>query len=612
MSEIRGDAKSIRSLLSGAKFAIDYYQREYRWESKQIIELINDLSEKFFENYKKGDERSAVKKYSHYFLGSIIISDKDSQKFIIDGQQRLTSITLILIYMYRQLEDKQQLADLIYSQKFGELSFNLDINEREPCMRALFKGKPFEESGQSESVTNILRRYQDIRETFPPDLDADALPFFADWLIENVRLVEITAYSDSDAYTIFETMNDRGLSLTPADMLKGYLLANITDTDLRNEASRVWRGRITELRKLGKNDPSDAIKSWLRSQHADTIRERKRGALPRDFDRIATEFHRWVRENKDKESLHLKDSSDFRRFIEDDFEFYCRHYQKIREAAKKLTVGLEAIHFNAQNKFTLQYPLLLAPLTREDDDDEIERKLRIVANYIDILIARRVWNRKDTSHSTVQYGMFRLVTEIRRKSAAKLVSILEQRLTESNETFASNERFSLHGNNLSKIRWLLARMTDFIETNSGQSSRYEDYMSGDRKGYEVEHIWANHYDYHRDEFDHPTDFSEYRNRIGGLLLLPKSHNASLNDMPYEGKRGHYLKQNLLVQSLHEMAYQNNPGFRRFNDEFYKKTGLKFEPHLEFKKTDLDARQKLYQAIAEQIWNPENLRSELKD
>ena len=52
----------------------------------------------------------------------------------------------------------------------------------------------------------------------------EALPYFVDWLIENVHLVEITAYSDDDAYTIFETMNDRGLSLSPTDMLKGTCL----------------------------------------------------------------------------------------------------------------------------------------------------------------------------------------------------------------------------------------------------------------------------------------------------------------------------------------------------------------------------------------------------
>jgi uncharacterized protein DUF1524 len=61
-----------------------------------------------------------------------------------------------------------------------------------------------------------------------------------------------------------------------------------------------------------------------------------------------------------------------------------------------------------------------------------------------------------------------------------------------------------------------------------------------RKGYEIEHIWADHPDLHKDEFAHPGDFQEYRNRIGGLLLLPKSFNASYGDLPYAAKREHYL------------------------------------------------------------------------
>ena len=97
MREIRGNAKNLRSLLGGAKFAIDYYQREYRWETRQVSELIEDLTEKFRDSYVPEDERSAVEDYGHYFLGSIIISDKDGRKFIIDGQQRLTTLSLLLI-----------------------------------------------------------------------------------------------------------------------------------------------------------------------------------------------------------------------------------------------------------------------------------------------------------------------------------------------------------------------------------------------------------------------------------------------------------------------------------------------------------------------------------
>jgi hypothetical protein len=603
--EIRGDAKNIRSLLGGAKFAIDYYQREYRWEKKQVAELINDLADKFGESHEAGNERSAVGDYGHYFLGSIIISDKEGQKFIIDGQQRLTSLTLLLIHIYRQLEDEQQkgqLADLIFSTKFGNRSFNLDVEERTSCMEALFTGTMFGENGQSESVINILHRFQDIEEIFPEDLDGEALPFFADWLIENVHLVEITAYSDADAYTIFETMNDRGLSLTPTDMLKGYLLANITDADRRNAASKVWRDRITALKKIGKDEDADAVKSWLRSQHAQTIRERKRGAGPRDFDLIGTEFHRWIRDHE--EQLCLSNSASFGQFIGDDFNFYSDWYQRIREAAETLTPGLDAIHYNAQNNFTLQYPVLLAPLRKKDKEEEILRKLRIVAGYIDILIARRIWNWKSTSYSSMQYAMFQLVIlKIRGTSSKELADFLVRRLHTEEETFAGNDRFRLHGQNGRQIHRLLARMTDYVETQSGRASRYSEYIQRRGKnGYEVEHIWANHADRHSDEFSHPADFSDYRNRIGGLLLLPKSFNASYGDKTYEEKVEHYFGQNLLAQSLHEKAYTHDPGFRRFMET----SGLPFKAPKTFNKAALDARQRLYGAIAEQIWNPEQL------
>jgi hypothetical protein len=608
MREIRGDAKTVRQLLGGARYAIDYYQREYRWQTKQVTELIDDLAAKFLDSYEPGDERSAVAEYGHYFLGSIIISDKDGHKFIIDGQQRLTTLTLFLIYLHRRLADadqRGQLADLIFSQKFGKRSFNLDVPERTACMDALYGAQPFDEAGQPESVANILGRYRDLEEQFPDELAGDALPYFADWFIENVHLVEITAYSDADAYTIFETMNDRGLSLTPTDMLKGYLLANITDANSRNKASALWKERIASLQELGKEEDADAIKSWLRSQHTETIRERKRGAEPRDFDLIGTEFHRWVRDHE--EGLDLRGSADFTRFIERDFAFYGRQYLRLREAAERLTPGLECVHYNAQNNFTLQYPVLLAPLRVDDPEPEVLRKLRITAAYLDILIARRIWNWRAIDYSTMQYAMFLVMRGIRGKSAGEVADILTARLAGETETFASNDRFHLHGTNGRQIHRLLARMTDYVETRSGMPSRYAEYVQRKGKhGYEVEHVWADHPERHEDEFGHPSDFEAYRNRVGGLLLLPKSFNASFSDMPYAGKREHYLKQNLLAQSLHEKAYERSPGFLRF----VKESGLPFRAHPEFKKADLDARQELYGRLAEQIWDPERLRREL--
>src|SRR5579885_3158191 len=196
--EIDGKGRTVRELLAGRKYSIDYYQREYKWQQKQLGELIDDLAAKFLESHEAGNERSTVADYGHYFLGSIIVSDKDGQKFIIDGQQRLTTLTLLLIFLHHRLDDteqKGQIADLIFSQKYGKRSFNLDIPERAACMEALYKGEEFADPDPAESIANILARYAELEDLFPDELAGPALPYFVDWLVENVHLVEITAYS---------------------------------------------------------------------------------------------------------------------------------------------------------------------------------------------------------------------------------------------------------------------------------------------------------------------------------------------------------------------------------------------------------------------------------
>jgi hypothetical protein len=122
---------------------------------------------------------------------------------------------------------------------------------------------------------------------------------------------------------------------------------------------------------------------------------------------------------------------------------------------------------------------------------------------------------------------------------------------------------------------------------------------GEGTPYEVEHIWANKYERYKDEFDQKSDFEEYRNRIGGLLLLPRGFNQSYGDEAYETKVERYLRNNLLAQSLHEKCYEKNPDFLTFVQE----SGLPFIPHKLFKKSDLDQRQTLYQEVCEQIWDP---------
>ena len=604
MKEIGSDPKNIQDLLSSGRFGIDYYQREYRWGEEHVKELIGDLTDSFNKSYSPGDTRKTVRTYEIYFLGTIIFSDVHDEPLVVDGQQRLTSMTLLLIALYRQLpaESTQRatLQNLIFSDDYGVNTYTLNVPDRRACIDAIFHGEKFEDGGQDESTSNIVARYEDILEQLPEQVLApDALPLFVDWLVRRVFLVQITAYTHVDAYTIFESMNDRGLSLTPAEMLRGYLLSKINDIDTRKEASETWKKRSDELRKFDRNALENAVRSWLRSQHAKNLTA---------YDEIGAGFNRWVRDNES--DLGLKDSSDFATFVKTDFDFYAKWYGVARKAAEDYDFarqcGLEAIRYNSWNNFTLQYPALLTSLEPSDDDEEIFAKLRVVSKFVDALITRRAWNFSAINESYMRSRIFNdLISPLRGKSFTELAESLERELKSYSLQFGGSD-FVLHQMNRRRVHYILARFADFIGTRSGDPTRFEEFMAqGGSDPFEIEHIWADNFDRDGEEFGHPYDFAQYRNRIGGLVLLPKSFNQSFGALPYAEKYPHYFGQNYVTKTLHERTYERNPGFLNFKA----KSELGLRSHFEFLKSDLDERQELYRQLALTIWSAESLFEE---
>lgn len=610
MKEIQAKTRSVRELLSDTKYGIDYYQREYKWQTKQIVELVADLTTAFLEEYQPQHGRKDVAYYGHYFLGSIVISQPDEKKQIVDGQQRLTSLTLLLIYLHNIQKDRPDavsIEKMIFSEEYGEKSFNLDIPERNECMNALFDGTPYDSVDQVESIQNLIGRYNDIVEAFPAEIANDkALPYFVDWLRNKTQLVEITAYADADAYTIFETMNDRGLSLSNTDMLKGYLLASISDTAKRAEANKEIKHWLMAFSKIDyewgvKETESDFFKAWLRAKYARDIRERKKGAKPEDFDLIGTEYHRWVRSQAPL--IGLSCSDDFNAWVRRDMRFYARVYIELVDATWYLTPGLESVRFNSDHGFTQQFQVLLAPLLPTDDEATVKAKLKLTADYLDCWLNRRLWNFKSIDYSTLQYAAFLLTKELRNLSLDALRDKLITRLTNDQIELPLDEQPYLNNWNAKSLHRQLARFTHWLEEQSGQPGRYLEYIvrSG-KNAYEIEHLWANHFERHTDEFAHAQEFSTHRNRVGGLVLLPKKINASLNDKAYSDKLEHYQSENLLARSLHPMCYVHNPGFLKLKAE----TGLPLEAFTEFKKADFDERFGLYKGIAELLWSADRL------
>ena len=603
MQKIIGKEKSLSDLLSNKKYTIHYYQREYRWGKKQIEELIDDLAGEFYEFYDPGNSRDMVEQYGHYYLGSIVFSSGENQAAIIDGQQRLTSLTLLLIYLNNlqknKPENKVAIDHLIFSDRHGVRSFNIHVDEREMCLNALYtdNASNFNSSNEPESVRTIFDRYQDIAEIFPEDLKNDALPFFIDWLIYNVDLVEISAYTEQDAHKIFVSMNDRGLSLTPTEMLKGFLLSEIRSDKNRSEANEIWKKEILELTAIDAKEDDDFFKNWLRAQYADSIRETRRGAVNEDFDIIGTTFHKWVRENVKK--IKLENTTDYERFVMMNFPKYARIYKLLKKYSVEFDSEYECLFYNAERNFTLQYQVILSAIESGDSEDVVKQKIQIVSKYIDQYIARRGFNLKMFGYNTVKNAMFAISKKIRRKSVEELREILQKELQNMDFDLNGIDDFYLSQFTMKNMRHVLARMTYFIERESGLSTKFDDYVNREVKNpYDIEHIWSDHYERFQDQFKTEKEFQDTRNRFGALLILPQDKNRSFNDAEYKEKLPMYFGENLLAKSLNEKCYQNNPQFLRFVEN----SGLKFNAINDFTKESVQFRQQLYKSICQKIWD----------
>ncbi len=604
-NKIEATDTSINKLLKDQKFAIDYFQREYRWQEKHIKLLVEDLTTTFLKSYNKGDKRSSVANYLSYYLGPVVfsINHENGKKSIIDGQQRITSLTLFLVYLNHLQKNNVQkvnISELIFSEKYGEKSFNMTDEVREECLQALFDSGSYDvKESDDETVNNMVERYEDIVQTFPEEINEIALPFFIDWLIENVVIVEITAYSDENAYTIFETMNDRGLNLTPTEMLKGYVLSKIKDKDQRSEINNLWKSEIQKLHEYGETVDQSFFQSWFRGKYAVSIRPGKAGSQNQDFELISSRFHNWFKDCHET-LFKLTTSDDLYYFFKNQFPFYVKCYLESLKSQKNYNAQIP--HLNYIHHWgiaeSLQDPLLLASINYGDDDITVKRKLDFVARYIETYTVRRSVNYRKFGQTAIKYTMFNVIKLIRNNDLKALGINLSNEVDKIEENWHGVLRFRLHGQNRRFVKHLLSRVSSYIDNLSGKDIPYVAYQQPSGKQFEIEHIWANKFAEHRDEFEQEGDFQECRNSLGALILLPRGTNQSFSSDKYENKLKHYIKENTYVQTLHPDCYVKNPNF--VNSEKIKNLGFKSYP--EFKEEHVRERQELAKRICEELWS----------
>jgi len=447
-NNIDAKSKSLKDVLFERHYKVGYFQREYKWERNNLEDLIIDLERSFNSNWSESHTQKDVANYDRYYMGPIVLFQEDAEFSIVDGQQRLTSFILLMIYLNHKCKDilgvSNKYKGYIYSDYFGTESYNINIDERNPILDVLYNNHELNDSIiDNESAKNILYRYNDIVELFPTNLlEKNVLLLFTNWLTEKLVFIEILTQTSESAYTIFETMNDRGLNLSQTELLKSFLLSNVKVEEKIKELDELWKKKIRLLN--GIDNDQDFFKAWLRAKYAITIRTTEKGAANEDFEKIGTRFSTWTQENtKSREGtgskllLDLKDPDSFYFFVKSDFDFFSDIYLKLRnfEISDKLPEHRFRLMSFRGISSSLSYPLILSSLKKTDDEDTINKKITYIINFLDCFSSYRLLLDEPITHSSIRNAIYIKIKDFRNNDLEQLKEKLIKETSEYKSKF---------------------------------------------------------------------------------------------------------------------------------------------------------------------------------
>ena len=232
------------ALLSGGRFDVPQFQREYAWEREEVGEFFRDLSQAL------GDET--------YFLGLVIVTGTGNVKDVVDGQQRLLTLTVLASALYHEARryERRALAERIQSTFMRAIDFETD--EEQPRLELSSKSDnetllqilahPASELrhllSDEDTVSGLLiSAYRVLSERLAADLQDDPfkrLGAWADFLTNRLYFATFVHPDPASAYRVFEVINTRGKELTTADLLKSYVLSQ-TAPQSREKRYEEWQ-----------------------------------------------------------------------------------------------------------------------------------------------------------------------------------------------------------------------------------------------------------------------------------------------------------------------------------------------------------------------------------
>jgi uncharacterized protein with ParB-like and HNH nuclease domain len=594
--------QTLRTVFNAQRsYFIDIYQREYKWTAENVKTLLNDIEVRFSQHdrrreHPKDIQEDVLERFDPYFLNTYLMHTTASNTSIVDGQQRLTTLLLILIkllHVLREVERDQAkpaaerryqgktfnskiLEQLIFeADDFGEAErFKIYNENREDAFRALVDEEPVQATDETrrrirENFTTIGTYFDGFLKGSDGLYDLAKTTYYVTYLLDRISIVEIRIERQDNVAMIFEVVNDRGLGLKPYEILKGKLIGWLPPRQ-KEQANKVW----SELQEkyfntVLKNTTEKAIdldaffRAFFRAKFADS---------EKDYESFESDYHYEMYRNQKVRKFFgdFKDRDLMFRRITEDLKYFAELYLELR-----VGYDCEPVIFNKLLDQNQQYLLILACVAREDPAKAA--KVEGIARKFDQMhVILRLLDAYDSNE--FQRLVYPLFAAVREKDIAAAVLEFDKQLIKALEDAGkiakgqhstaaelfAYERFKGVSNKwLNFSKYVLMRIDRYLAQSldkpSFVSAGLEDLenrfnRTGNRKhGLHLEHVYtqhdANRLLFTKDKVFDESEFQRTRNLLGMVLLLKDKQNLSSNDEIYRGKVDTYTKSNLIWNEL---------------------------------------------------------------
>lgn len=613
------ERQTVENCFKGRTYSIDFYQREYVWSKSTVEILLNDIFYAFELSYAEFKDaeltQEVFEKYNWYYLNIFITNTIKGETYIVDGQQRLSTLTLIAAKLSHMTDNdglKPILEDCIFGKdKWKGNIFRLDHNKRHEimdiilgCSGNLPEGYEF----KNKTEKTLWERYQDVSKYIDEKkMDKKMLDTFIHYFLEKLVLVELSITKD-DTPMVFEVINDRGEPLKPYEILKGKLLGALDKNDT-DKYSGIWDNSIAMLPGIEDDFFVDYIRSCFIFKRNSKIESA-----------VNNSYHRYIFEKNEigdglafrKNDSHQIDNIKF--FVGQSLVYYSRLYAKIRSN----TVDDAHLDYLINIHDVAGQNAIILSACKINDPEEDEKIKQISFEYDRLCMLLRLNGVYDSN--LLQEISYNLNEKIKGKAISDyrtifntIISeiILEKRGSNNVSSLLDYHTFSSQGyTSMEKrsLRYFLARVEKFI--CDGINQEMQDSVvgistkTGYKTGYHIEHILS-HNEENLSYFDTEEEFESCRNQLGGLLLLRGADNISSSNEKYSDKLKTYSAGLVWGHSLCEDFYHVNNNLKTFNNNLQSQCGLFLKPIDVFNKDALKQRNHLLYEIVCLIWDVNN-------